>query len=117
MSPATKRAGRLDKTRSYVTRVSPLLVLVLASGLALGEDGRLTARQIEELITGNTILGEWEGQPYAQYFDPNGTSNFHLQDGKSVARALASAQREMIREDGVNSWPESWSGMVLFGKQ
>lgn len=47
------------------------------------EGQRLSAREIVDLIAGNTVLGEWEGQPYAQYFDPDGSTIFRLEDGRS----------------------------------
>ena len=48
------------------------------------ENSALTADQIKKTITGNTVLGEWDDQPYAQYFDPDGTTIFKLQDGRRV---------------------------------
>jgi hypothetical protein len=45
---------------------------------------RLSSGEIAATIKGNTILGEYEGDPYAQYFNPDGTTIFQLKDGRAI---------------------------------
>ncbi len=34
-----------------------------------------------ELLRGNTIVAEWDGRPFTQYFAPNGTTRYRESDG------------------------------------
>jgi hypothetical protein len=65
----------------FLSALSALLVLQLSHATAA--EKRLSSGEIAAAIKGNTVLGEYEGDPYAQYFDPNGKTIFQLQDGRS----------------------------------
>lgn len=60
---------------------------VLAVSAQLSHAGaaekRLSSDEILATIRGNTILGTYDGDPYAQYFDPSGTTIFQLNDGRA----------------------------------
>ncbi len=54
-------------------------VLAFALGAGLwpampvgAEERKLSAAKIEEVLTGNTIEGDWAGRPSKQYFDAFG---------------------------------------------
>jgi hypothetical protein len=60
--------------------LTPLLFQLSHAGAS---EKRLTSDEIVATIQGNTVLGTYDGDPYAQYFDPNGTTIFQLKDGRA----------------------------------
>ena len=46
------------------------------SGASDGALVLLTAAEIEVLLAGNTIIGNWVGEDYRQFFDQNGTTTY-----------------------------------------
>ncbi|MGR3462427.1 MAG: hypothetical protein ACU0AX_08770 [Roseovarius sp.] len=66
-------------------RVFMGLVLSLpALGTAMAQtvQEKLTAPEIEALLSGNTIVGTWSGTPYRQYYGPDGTTLYVPEDGR-----------------------------------
>ncbi|WP_104017989.1 hypothetical protein [Roseovarius nitratireducens] len=53
-----------------------LLLSLPALGTAVAQavQEKLTAPEIEALLSGNTIVGTWSGTPYRQYYGPDGTT-------------------------------------------
>ncbi len=56
-----------------------LVVVALAPAIrpaapAAADERRLSAAEIEEALTGNTIEGTWAGRPYKQYFSASGST-------------------------------------------
>jgi hypothetical protein len=58
-----------------------VLMLLLAAGLGLiappavqADARRLTAAEIEQALSGNTIEGQWAGRSYKQYFAADGST-------------------------------------------
>ncbi len=66
--------------RSYL--VAAAAALLLAPGIAHAQEIRLTAPEITALLTGNTIVGDWDGAPYKSYFAPDGMT-IYLPEGGS----------------------------------
>ena len=51
-----------------------VLVLAVAAAAALAAAEKLTATEIREALTGNTVDGIWGGKHYRSYFAPNGST-------------------------------------------
>lgn len=64
--------------------------------------------KIKQLLTGNTILGTWAGQPYRQYFDANGSTIF----AQKSATSTYGEWRIDLEENLYESWwrGSGWSG-------
>jgi len=58
---------------------APLLLTALGAQAA---NVRLSAGEIEALLTGNTIIGTWSGAAYRQYFAADGTTVYQPESGK-----------------------------------
>ena len=71
---------RLRTTLWLSALLAPLLFQL---SHAAATEKRLSSDEIAATIKGNTVLGTYDGNPYAQYFDPNGTTIFQLQDGRA----------------------------------
>ena len=55
------------------TFIATALVFALAgSNASAGSDSDLSAAEIEALLGGNTISGNWNGSDYKQYYGPDG---------------------------------------------
>ncbi|MBE0454565.1 hypothetical protein [Roseovarius autotrophicus] len=57
-------------------------LLLLASLPAGAANVRLSASEIEALLSGNTIVGTWSGTAYRQYFATDGTTVYVPDGGK-----------------------------------
>ncbi len=53
--------------------VAAIVLLIGLSGLAHAAEP-MTQIEFQELIAGNTMIGEWAGKPYKQFFDMNHTT-------------------------------------------
>lgn len=73
---------------------------------------KLTADEIEILLSGNTAVGLWDGISYRQYFHPDGSTIF-AQDG---ARSALGKWRVDAEADEFQSlWPDDadWQGWFV----
>lgn len=73
---------------------------------------KLSANEIEILLSGNTAVGLWDGISYRQYFDPDGSTIF-AQDG---ARSALGKWRVNAEVDEFQSlWPgdADWQGWFV----
>lgn len=64
--------------------LSVVLTSFALPGWAVDQPGttQLTADQITQLLSGNTIEGTWSGTPYKQFFAPSGMT-MYLADGSA----------------------------------
>ncbi|WP_417729340.1 hypothetical protein [Roseovarius sp.] len=49
---------------------------------AMAQPVRLTAAEVQALLSGNTIDGNWAGTAYQQFFNADGSTVFVLADGR-----------------------------------
>ena len=76
---------------------------------------KLQEAEISDLLIGNTAVGRWDGVPYRQYFDADG-STIYAQEG---ARSARGSWR--VRDEEYQSiWPrdaewEAWFVMEYLG--
>ncbi|MEM7223300.1 MAG: hypothetical protein AAF495_10000 [Pseudomonadota bacterium] len=85
-----------------MTRLIALLAaLLLAMPAAAGEPQTMTQNEFRTLIEGNTIVGEWSGTPYRQFFD-EGARTTYQEKGKAETYGTW-----RITEDGkyCSVWP------------
>ncbi len=80
-----------------------LLLGLLFFTVALAQDNEhaMTQEEFTKLLLGNTIVGEWAGSPYRQFFDRGGNTIYIGDDGNR------SQGYWRIREDGYycSTWP------------
>ena len=66
-------------------KITTLLVAGLLSLPALatepGDAKTPTQAQLQQLLTGNTLQGEWNGRPFTQHFAPSGSTRYREGDG------------------------------------
>ena len=89
-----------------------LIALVAFALPAHAQSVKLKAHEIDALLSGNTAVGKWEGAPYRQYFDPDGTT-IYAQDG---ARSTRGEWRIDADKDEYQSiWPRDadWEGWFI----
>ena len=55
-------------------------LVIVGPQAALGEERKLTGKQIREALTGNTVDGVWSGTPYKSYFRPDGLTVYKPKD-------------------------------------
>ncbi|MEP4194868.1 MAG: hypothetical protein ABJL99_04445 [Aliishimia sp.] len=53
-----------------------VLTLAILAGAAEAQSVKLRGDEINILLSGNTAVGLWDGTPYRQYFDADGTTIF-----------------------------------------
>lgn len=74
------------RRRLFITAACALLLATFGSP-GHAEDAKMSADEIEHLLTGNTAEGTWDGTAYKSYFAPDGTTiyvptNADPMDGK-----------------------------------
>ena len=57
-------------------------LIVIGPQPALGEERKLSGKQIREALTGNTVEGLWGSRPYKSYFRPDGLTVYHPEGGE-----------------------------------
>ena len=65
-----------------LAHLSALAIATILPSTSLAEPIALTAPEIETLLTGQTISGEWSGTPYRQLFDANGQTIYTPENGR-----------------------------------
>ncbi len=60
-----------------------LLAVMLLSFVFAQEETDMTPEEFAEILSGNTMIGEWAGSPYRQYFSENGTTIYLSNGGRS----------------------------------
>lgn len=71
------------RRRFFITTAAACALLSGAVGPAQAQQARLDAAEIEDLLTGNTAEGRWDGAAYRSYFDPDGTTVYAPADGEA----------------------------------
>jgi len=94
-----------------IRRAFLLALLALATPLA-AQSVKLRAHEIEVLLSGNTIVGEWRGAPYRQFFDPDG-STIYAQEG--ARSAVGQWRIDPERDEYQSIWPResAWEGWYV----
>jgi len=87
-------------------------VCALLAAPAAAQAVKLKVHEIEALLSGNTAVGTWEGQPYRQYFGDDGVT-LYAQDGVRTARGLWRLDAE--RDEYQSQWPgdAEWQGWYV----
>ncbi len=91
--------------------------LAIFAGPGQAQSVKLSANEIEILLSGNTAVGLWEGTAYRQYFDADGSTIF-AQDG--ARSALGEWRVDADTGEYQSLWPsdaawESWLVMEYGG--
>jgi hypothetical protein len=78
------------------------LGLFLLSFIFAQEEITMTPEEFREILTGNTMIGEWAGSPYRQYFSETGQTSY-LSNGSQTEGTWR------IADDGkyCSVWPPS----------
>ncbi len=86
--------------------------LAILAGSAQAQSVKLTAAEIEILLSGNTAVGIWEGAKYRQYFDPDGTTIYAQEDSRS-ARGKWRVDSDADHFQSI--WPSDseWKGWLI----
>ena len=94
--------------------VRPVLAVafLVAGSMAHAQSVKLQAHEIDALLSGNTVVGQWEGAKYAQYFDPDGHT-IYAQDGSRSARGQWRTDPE--QDEFQSIWPSDaeWQGWFV----
>ena len=86
--------------------------LAILAGSAQAQSVKLTAAEIDILLSGNTAVGVWEGAKYRQYFDPDGTTIYAQEDSRS-ARGQWRVDSDLDHFQSI--WPSDseWKGWLI----
>ena len=57
------------------------LLSLSVSAMELGDAKPPTQQQLQQLLTGNTLRGEWDGRPFTQHFAAGGSTRYREGDG------------------------------------
>jgi len=89
-----------------------VLPFVFFAASAQAQSVKLSADEIEILLTGNTAIGVWDAVPYRQYFGADGVTIF-AQDGARSARG--EWRVDVIADEYQSLWPgdENWEGWYV----
>lgn len=94
--------------------VRPVLAVafLVAGSMAHAQSVKLQAHEIDALLSGNTVVGLWEGAKYAQYFAPDGHT-IYAQDGSRSARGQWRTDPE--QDEFQSLWPSDteWQGWFV----
>jgi len=82
----------------------------MATKRGFAQSVKLKTAEILELLSGNTAIGLWEGAPYRQFFDKDG-STIYAQEGTRSARGEWRAQDDTYE----SRWPSDtdWEGWFV----
>lgn len=88
-----------------------LLIAALATP-AVAQSVKLRADEIDALLTGNTVIGKWDGQNYRQYFARDG-STIYAQEGGRSTRGQWRLDDQMDEYQSI--WPRDadWEGWFV----
>lgn len=89
-----------------------VLPLVFLAASAQAQSIKLSASEIEILLTGNTAVGVWEGVPYRQYFGDDGVT-IYAQDGARSARGEWRVDAEADEYQSIWANDPDWQGWFV----
>ena len=85
--------------------------------LALGapvqaQSVKLAGHEIDALLSGNTVVGKWEGVPYRQYFNADGTTIYAQENARST---VGKWRVDPERAEYQSIWPRDadWEGWFV----
>ena len=86
------------------------LALIASAGVAEAQAVKLRGDEIRILLTGNTAVGNWQGNAYRQYFDADGSTIF-AQEGALSSRGTWRVEGEEYQ----SIWPNDaeWEGWFV----
>lgn len=89
-----------------------VLPLLFFAATAQAQSVKLTANEIEILLSGNTAVGLWNGVPYRQYFGVDGVTIF-AQKGARSARGKWRVDEDS--DEFQSTWPSDaeWEGWLV----
>ena len=87
------------------------LAFAVVPSLPALADEVLTAEEIKTMLTGNTILGTWNGDPYRQLFKANGITFY----APKTSRSSRGEWRVNAETNEYESWWEQsgWAGYQI----
>ncbi|MEL6219681.1 MAG: hypothetical protein AAFR79_14630 [Pseudomonadota bacterium] len=90
-------------------------LLVLPAMQVSADPVTLTAAEVSALLSGRTAVGDWNGTPYRQYFDPNGRTVYQPKGGRPDEGKWRTSSATAAYE----SWWErsGWSGYAIAREQ
>ncbi|MEP1962125.1 hypothetical protein [Tateyamaria sp.] len=91
------------------------LALAVLAGAADAQSVKLRDNEIEALLSGNTAVGSWNGTPYRQYFDADGSTIFAQPNARSARGTWrVECEEYQSRWPGDTDW-EGWFVMEFSG--
>ncbi|MEI4260501.1 hypothetical protein [Roseovarius sp. D0-M9] len=66
------------------TAVTAAFLLGAQSRGLVAQETNMSVAELEQLLTGNTAEGVWDGVRYKSYFGPDGTTVYDPQDGDAL---------------------------------
>jgi hypothetical protein len=70
--------------RFFIATACAALMLGATAPAPYAQDTQLSASELEQLLTGNTAEGVWDGIPYKSYFGPSGVAIYDPQNGDAL---------------------------------
>ncbi|GIT87792.1 hypothetical protein [Roseobacter sp. OBYS 0001] len=95
-----------------VKTVSCVAVMLLCALPALAQAVKLKAYEIEALLSGNTVFGQWDGADYVQFFGKEGKTVYAQPDTASLyGKWRVDAERDEFQ----SIWPDDadWEGWFV----
>ena len=96
-----------------VAKTAAMVVLTLFCALpAIAQAVKLKAYEIEVLLSGNTVFGQWDGIEYSQFFDPTGKT-YIAEPGATPLQGDWRVDAE--RDEFQSIWPDDaeWKGWFV----
>ena len=93
-------------------RVFLFALCVCMASPVLAQSVKLKGHEVAALLTGNTITGKWEGMPYRQFFDADGSTIYAQSEVRStVGKWRIDAERDEYQ----SIWPRDadWEGWYV----
>ncbi|MFK7838360.1 MAG: hypothetical protein AB8B60_19295 [Sulfitobacter sp.] len=86
--------------------------IALLGTVAAAQSVKLKSHEIKALLTGNTIVGKWEGQPYRQYFATDGSTIYAQKEARST---LGQWRVDADKDEYQSIWPRDaeWEGWYI----
>lgn len=103
-------------TRSVKSTILSLSLLASAP-LAFAGDVKLTASEIVDLLRGKTAVGFWQGTPYRQFFNADGSTIYAAKGQRStLGKWRVDPSQDLYESWWEGSGWEAWSVIRRDGK-
>jgi hypothetical protein len=88
------------------------LAFTVLAGAAEAQSIKLQADEIDILLSGNTVVGDWDGVPYRQFFGADGVTVFAQRDAE-VSRGEWRVDATLDEYQSI--WPSDadWAGWYV----